>query len=191
MNELSPEERAELRELLDEALPRPTMANTQAREFYRAFNEWKHEQNRLGTLALDALPRLLDQVNRLEAENTLFRLGEFKAHSGRILPWKIECDALTDGDLATLAHIAHDLVGPWSGVIGVPTGGLRFAEACAVLSTDVGPVLIVDDVLTTGGSMEEYRAKVDMTGTKGLVIFARGQCAGWVTPIFTMSEATE
>jgi adenine/guanine phosphoribosyltransferase-like PRPP-binding protein len=46
-------------------------------------------------------------------------------------------------------------------------------------------LLIVDDVWTTGGSMEEHRAGRDAIGA---VLFARGPVADWVTPLFTLNE---
>ncbi|KKL20362.1 hypothetical protein LCGC14_2456230, partial [marine sediment metagenome] len=45
-------------------------------------------------------------------------------------------------------------------------------------------LLIVDDVLTTGASMEKQRA--GRTNTIGAVIFARGDCPAWVKPLFAM-----
>jgi orotate phosphoribosyltransferase len=46
--------------------------------------------------------------------------------------------------------------------------------------------LIVDDVLTTGKSMEEMRKKHSNVLTIGVVLFARGKCPKWVEPIFNM-----
>jgi hypothetical protein len=62
-----------------------------------------------------------------------------------------------------------------------------------------GPHLIVDDVLTTGGSMErlrEERRKLLPPGTMvepgnwivGAVVFSRGQCPLWVSALFRMPE---
>jgi len=65
-------------------------------------------------------------------------------------------------------------------VEGVPSGGLRFAEALRQYQS-AGPLLIADDVLTTGASMELHRAGRDALG---VVIFARGPCPAWVAPKF-------
>lgn len=45
--------------------------------------------------------------------------------------------------------------------------------------------VIVDDVLTTGESMEEMRLHYS-SRTIGVVLFARGKCPDWVTPIFSL-----
>ncbi len=112
---------------------------------------------------------------------SLFKNGEFRSSFGNILPWKIDCDALVDEDWETLAA----LVGPkfhFSSVEGVPTGGLKFAKALQPYCT-VGEVLIVDDVLTTGASMERQRAGRDALG---VVVFDRagGTCLRWIIPIW-------
>lgn len=117
---------------------------------------------------------------------SLFIPVEFVAHSGETLPFKIECDALTDDDLITLARqfarrIAYRHV--WS----VPTGGDRFANALRLFMRD-GPVLIADDVLTTGSSIIEARDRLPSPSHAiGVVIFARGPCPDWVTPLFQMN----
>ena len=111
----------------------------------------------------------------------LFNLGDFKLHSGVDSNWIIDCNELTDDDLACLAHIGRALVGSFGEVHGIPNGGLRFATALTKYST-IGPTLIVDDVFTTGVSMNKR-----YTGNeKGLVIFSRNRnVPDWITPIFT------
>lgn len=120
----------------------------------------------------------------------LFIGGEFAAHSGEILPFKIDCDALTDTDLKTLAvEVAKKF--KFSSVYGIPRGGVRFAGALAIHCSDTGPLLIVDDVLTTGRSMQETRSAILLAGLEdqplGVVIFARGPCPDWIIPLFTMT----
>lgn len=115
---------------------------------------------------------------------TLFKIGQFTAASGKQLDWKVECDALTDMDWAWAADQIYRRAAPYSHCEGVPTGGLRLAE---ILNTyahgdGTGPVLIVDDVLTTGGSMERQRAGRDAIG---FVIFARGPLPSWVRALWT------
>lgn len=136
------------------------------------------------------------EIRRLRAlhndGSVLFRRGRFRLNNGEESWFKIDCDALSDEDLDTLALlVAEDSrVGTFHKVEGVPTGGLRFAKALEryALSkyTDAqNPrVLIVDDVLTTGGSMERQRAGRDRV--QGVVIFARGKCPDWVVPLFQM-----
>lgn len=125
---------------------------------------------------------------------SLFQRGNFTLHSGEESWFKIDCDFLTDEDLDTLALlVAEDYrVGPFFIVEGVPTGGERFARALekyalSKYATARNPrVLIVDDVLTTGGSMERQRAGRD--NVQGVVIFARGVCPDWVVPLFSMED---
>lgn len=44
-------------------------------------------------------------------------------------------------------------------------------------------LLIVDDVLTTGRSMEKQRSKRE---AKGIVLFARGPCPLWVEAVWML-----
>lgn len=121
---------------------------------------------------------------------TLFVDGEFTAHSGETLPFKIDCDALTDGDIQTLAAEIDRRCVLFRDVHGIPRGGQRIAEALDQYCTGspLDPLLIVDDVLTTGQSMEEARARFG-PNTIGAVIFARGPCPDWITPLFVMPAA--
>jgi len=114
----------------------------------------------------------------------MFRWKKFKAHSGDELLWKIECDALSDEDIACLAHLIA-IKFSFSSVVGIPRGGLRLAKALESYASE-GPILIVDDVLTTGNSMNEYKKKYP--GAKGVVIFARSTTARWIYPIFQLWE---
>jgi len=106
---------------------------------------------------------------------------EFISHAGRLLDFKIECDALSDADIAALASVIARRI-KFGAVYGVPRGGLRLANALEPYATS-GPRLIVDDVLTTGKSMVEVR---NSTNDRGVVIFARGPCPDWITPIFSL-----
>ncbi len=114
----------------------------------------------------------------------LFNLGQFVLHSGGHSGFKIDCDALTTGDWEAIAFIvSKSSVWPWSSVEGVPRGGIEFAMALSKYN-DSGPLLIAEDVLTTGASMEKQRAGRE---AKGVVLFDRGRCPDWVTPIFVMT----
>ena len=135
----------------------------------------------------------------------LFIDGPFTSYSGVRLPFKINCDALTDADLATLAaQVAAKIT--FRRVAGIPRGGLRFADALQPYAQDRfkinmpmtivdDTVLIVDDVLTTGESMILARGHLLSAclledgwrpPVLGVVIFARGPCPTWVRPIFQL-----
>jgi hypothetical protein len=130
--------------------------------------------------------RALELVEKLKNQNdktlSLFRMGAFTSHSGIRLQWKIDCDALTDADLHALAFVLSQRLA-FSSVVGIPRGGLRLAAALEPFVT-TGPTLIVDDVLTTGRSMDEMRKQ--HPGSIGAVIFARGRCPHWIFPIFSL-----
>ena len=116
----------------------------------------------------------------------LFIKQDIQLHSGVKSDWKLECDALTDEDIYTLAHlIAKRMV--FREVVGVPTGGERLAKALERYKIDNRglPILIVDDVLTSGGSMEEFRKTIPEF-TIGVVIFSRGKCPDWISSLFQM-----
>lgn len=118
---------------------------------------------------------------------SLFGLGNFTLASGLLSPFKIDCDYLTDGDIETVAWIINkNLKLKFRTVEGVPTGGLRLADALQQYATpnEPGVVLIVDDVWTTGGSMKKQRA--NRTSAIGAVIFARGPIEPWVLALWTM-----
>ncbi len=121
----------------------------------------------------------------------LFRSGDFVLHSGGRSRWKIDCDALTDEDIKTLALMIAEMVGPFASVEGVPSGGLRLAKALQPLCTGQSfPHLIVDDVLTTGRSMRKAMEARVVTTHKmdcvGAVVFARGPCPAWIKALFQM-----
>jgi orotate phosphoribosyltransferase len=113
----------------------------------------------------------------------LFRSGNFTLNSGKTSTFKIDCDALTEEDIETIARIASEELPTFGAVEGVPTGGLRLAAAMqkyCTADTPDAPLLIVDDVLTTGGSMERFRAGRTAIG---FVVFARGECPAWIAPL--------
>jgi hypothetical protein len=115
----------------------------------------------------------------------LFRTGDFRLASGAASRWKIDCEALTPADWDSLALMLRDRLGPFGAVEGVPSGGLRLAEAMAAYAT-AGPLLVVDDVWTTGGSWERWRAGREAVGA---AVFARGPVPPHITALFYMDCA--
>jgi len=125
---------------------------------------------------------------------TLFKRGEFISHSGKLLPYKIDCDALTNEDIECIADIIASKV-EFGVVQGIPRGGCRLANALEKhINTPDAPfqILIVDDVCTTGASFEKAKAEqppqVHPDDVVGYVIFARGKLPDWVKAVFTVNE---
>jgi orotate phosphoribosyltransferase len=114
----------------------------------------------------------------------LFQSGSFTLASGETSNWKIECDGISPLEWKTLALMASEILPPFGAVEGVPRGGIPFAEALAEYATE-GPLLIAEDVVTTGGSMERYRADREAIG---VAVFSRGTAPEWVTPLFVLNR---
>ncbi len=113
----------------------------------------------------------------------MFVLKSFQSHSGMTLPFKIECDSLTKDDWECLACIISTVIGQFGSVEGVPRGGLKLADALEKYKTS-GSLLIVDDVFTTGASMEKQRNR---RNAKGAVVFARTTPPDWIRSIFLLN----
>ena len=138
----------------------------------------------------DHWEELVGPSGRLHETDYLFESGSFKLHSGEVSQFKIECDVLQPHSLETLcAIVAEKYI--FGEVIGVPTGGIRIEKMLKKYCVPTNEyVLIVDDVLTTGESMEEIRTKIlEETPNvliNGVVLFARGECPDWVDAVFQM-----
>ena len=122
----------------------------------------------------------------------LFQSIDFKSHSGLDLSWKIEMDALSDPEWFTIKKMIMELTPPFKEAVGIPQGGIKLGNLLNEHGTgkEEDPICIVDDVLTTGGSMEyfltQYQRNRRPFTVIGWVVFARGQCPGWVTSLFQM-----
>jgi len=121
----------------------------------------------------------------------LFQSVDFKSHAGLDLSWKIEMDALEDEEWVTISQMILELSEPFREAIGVPRGGTRLGKLLNQHGTGKrdNPILIVDDVLTTGGSMEDFKRKrLFRNPTKyiGWVVFARGYPPSWCKALFQM-----
>ena len=115
----------------------------------------------------------------------LFIREDFISHAGLPLTWKVECDALSEDDYEALAKIVSEKI-KFKDVIGIPRGGIPFENALKqYASNDVNdPLLICDDVYTTGTSMRE----VYQEGAIGIVVFARNEITDdWIKAIWQMS----
>jgi len=127
---------------------------------------------------------IAQQILQLFEQQPLFRLGDFTLHSGDKSRWLIDCSVLSDEDWNTLAYMIQESI-TFGKVIGIPKGGLKLASALEQYKSDSNITLVVDDVFTTGKSMEEERAK-HTEPTLGAVIFARSACASWIHPVFQL-----
>jgi hypothetical protein len=106
----------------------------------------------------------------------LFQYGKFTSAAGRELDFKIECDALTPEDWDCLARLIVDRVGPFGQVMGVPTGGYPLQDALWKYQKGGDfPILVVDDVWTTGQSMLNFvkENNINQFDWNGYVVFAR------------------
>jgi hypothetical protein len=122
-------------------------------------------------------------------KTNLFQTGFFKLHSGSTSNWKICCENLTTDDWDTLALMASEILPSFGSVEGVPTGGLKFADALRKYQT-TGPLLICDDVLTTGDSINKQRAD---RPAYGIVVFSRTPyffTFGWIWVLMQMNGDT-
>ena len=84
----------------------------------------------------------------------LFIREDFISHAGLPLTWKVECDALSEGDYEALAKIVSEKF-KFKDVVGIPRGGIPFENALKQFASndENDPLLICDDVYTTGTSM--------------------------------------
>ncbi len=117
----------------------------------------------------------------------LFENRSFVSHAGLVLPFKIDCDVLSDEDIETAACIIGKKF-VFSKVHGIPRGGVRLANALEKYISPTGPLLIVDDVFTTGKSMAEAKRVFGQEDAVGVVIFARGSHPAWIKSIFQLAD---
>ena len=110
----------------------------------------------------------------------LFQKIDFISHSGIPLKWKIECDALSADEWNAIATMIMDYQkNPFYKAVGIPRGGLPLAEALNQYASgdQKDPVLICDDVFTTGNSILDFIKKEYPMWTSGQgfrwVVFAR------------------
>ena len=121
----------------------------------------------------------------------LFNTGKFILASGQSNSFKIDCDALTEEDLKAVCLEMVDRLPFFHEAHGVPTGGVALARHFNMHSCyrfEGSGILIVDDVWTTGGSVNRFidEKGFDREDLSCAVIFARGETPDWVYPLFRM-----
>lgn len=128
----------------------------------------------------------------------LFQRGDFTFSSGTRSPIKFEFDQASDEDIEFFALIGAHQVCDFGTVIPAPKGksgspvdnAKRLADALRKYARNNGVPLIVDDVWTTGKSMEACRIenmRPHPFQPIGWVAFAYERPASWVTAGFVMS----
>ena len=131
----------------------------------------------------------------------LFQDGDFKSHAGLPLKWKLECDAITDDEWRCLAKMVMDYQErPFYKAVGIPRGGLKFAEAMNEYASgnEEDSIMICDDVFTPGASFKEFINENYPMWSAGQgfrwVVFARRPCyehPHHVRALFTMPNPIE
>ncbi len=133
-------------------------------------------------------------------DQNLIQIGEFPLHSGGVSQLKFELDKFTISDWEAIAYLASRVF-KFQYVVGIPTGGMRLAQAMAKYATNDpdDPVALVDDVWTTGGSMRSAHEEIMETlplhkqlkaarGIIGVIAIARSYVDEWVHPFLTMGK---
>jgi len=140
--------------------------------------------------AAEYIEQLENELMAYRTNASLFEAGEFTSHAGLKLAWKIECDAIKPEEWDVLAQmILEHEAQPWSRAVGIPRGGVALGNALDKHSTGdpKDPVLIADDVYTTGTSFREYKAEFyPDTATIQWCVFARTPTQGKTKALFTM-----
>lgn len=127
----------------------------------------------------------------------MFKFKNFKSHTGKLLSWKIECNDLSKDDIKCITNVIIHRIS-YQHVLCPPTKSKQLRRLIALLkhhATKEGryAYLIIDDVLTTGKSMEQEYQFLQNHGIEkrlitGIVIFARNECPHWITPIFQLND---
>jgi len=123
----------------------------------------------------------------------LFVDEEFTSHAGLRLGWKIEMDALDEDDWRCLAKMILEYeTRPFREAVGIPRGGKLLGDILNESSTGNpdDPVLIVDDVYTTGTSFREFISENYLvTPVICWAVFARDVVSSNVNVLFQMPSS--
>ena len=107
----------------------------------------------------------------------LFDDTEFISHAGLNLGWKIEMDALYTDDWRCLAKMIMEYeTRPFREAVGIPRGGVRLGQMLNEYATGnpEDPILIVDDVYTTGATLNECAKTLIAEGFKNVNVATLG-----------------
>lgn len=120
----------------------------------------------------------------------LFQEYNYVGHAGGNLTWKIECDAITDAEWKVLATVLLQYEKrPFRVAVGIPTGATTLGNILNEFATGEPqhPVLVVDDVYTTGTSFREFKKEhYEDEHIIQWVIFARKPTSPDINALFTM-----
>lgn len=119
---------------------------------------------------------------------SLFKLGNFILSSGERTDWVIDCNALSDGDIKAMVSIAIGILPPFGSVVATTHGDMRFVQELSHHSQDGGRLLIAQDVITNGNSMEEAR---DGRDAIGICMFARQKPPSWVKAVWRLDDGAQ
>lgn len=116
-------------------------------------------------------------MDDMDIESLLMH-GEFKSHSGILLPWKFEVELATDDDCLAFTRALNI---PHMYATGIYSGGTyilhhseditHFHTTKCIVTTFGCDTIIVDDVVTTGQSILEAKQQLEPQGyrVKGIV----------------------
>ncbi len=119
-------------------------------------------------------------------ESDLFQKIDFISHAGIPMHYKIECDAINGREWDALAVMIMEYQKePFGKVLGIPRGGIPLQKALEPYATgkDTDPLLVVDDVYSTGTSFVEFCGDDECLKW---VVFARQPTENGVRALFTM-----
>ena len=108
----------------------------------------------------------------------LFQQYNYISHAGNPLTWKIEADAINPAEWKCLVEMILEIENrPFRAATGIPRGGVALGVELNKHATGApnDPLLIVDDVWTTGTSFTEITEHPDMKDWIG-----DGEWFGWV-----------
>jgi len=123
----------------------------------------------------------------------LVQLGDHKLNAGKRSCYKLVCDQFIADNVEALAWMLRQLAGPYGSVAGIPRGGLSLAAAMEKYRDRSleRTLLLVDDVITTGGSLNRERERLagQYDHIIGVAVFSRGPLPSWVSAMFEMPKS--